>query len=292
VVVPPAAAATTTTGADVSFVLGSGPTVTLTATVTSDFGTPTGAVTFADGARVLGTVDLVGGVATLRIPAQPLAAGTHVVTVAYGGSAEFVGSSDTFTLAVTWATATFASPGVVGYGLPGVFWVTVTGPWGSPLTGTVTVAEAGTTVARVPVPLGARPGIPFAVPIGATALTPGTHPVTVAYSGNAQLAGSSATTTVVVAKAAAFVSVPWVTQRYGSAATVTVRVVSGVAATGTVTLTAGTTSLGTAAVTDGVATFTIPAKKLPRSLLTPLVAVYSGSAFVAPAVGVGAIGVL
>ncbi|HRK45122.1 MAG TPA: Ig-like domain-containing protein, partial [Nocardioides sp.] len=69
--------------------------VTLTATVTGG-PTPTGSVTFKDGATVLGSANLNGsGVATLG--AGPFTAGAHSLTATYGGDANHVGSSGSLT---------------------------------------------------------------------------------------------------------------------------------------------------------------------------------------------------
>jgi hypothetical protein len=65
--------------------------ITLTATVTSGAGTPTGTVTFFDGSTALGTGTLAGGTATFST--SSLAAGTHTVTVAYGGDQNFLAAT-------------------------------------------------------------------------------------------------------------------------------------------------------------------------------------------------------
>ena len=62
-----------------------GQAVTFTATVTSAGPAPTGKVSFRDGTKVLRTVTLSGGVATL---ASKLAAGTHPITAEYLGDAD------------------------------------------------------------------------------------------------------------------------------------------------------------------------------------------------------------
>ena len=58
--------------------------VTFTATVTSDSGTPAGSVSFFDGTTLLGAVALSNGVASYTTAS--LAAATHSITAAYGGS--------------------------------------------------------------------------------------------------------------------------------------------------------------------------------------------------------------
>jgi hypothetical protein len=72
-----------------------GQAVTFTATVTAvapGSGTPTGTATFKDGAATLGSGPLDGsGVATFTTPA--LSAGTHSITVVYGGDTNFGAST-------------------------------------------------------------------------------------------------------------------------------------------------------------------------------------------------------
>ena len=56
-------------------------------------GTPTGQVTFMDGSTALGTETLSGGMATL--PLRASLAGTHSITVVYGGDTNFLSSTST-----------------------------------------------------------------------------------------------------------------------------------------------------------------------------------------------------
>ncbi len=67
---------------------GFGGSLAFTATVTATGGTPTGSVTFFDGATPLGAaLTLAGGTASL--PAGTLPAGSHAITAKYGGAAGF-----------------------------------------------------------------------------------------------------------------------------------------------------------------------------------------------------------
>jgi hypothetical protein len=68
-----------------------GTPVTFTATITSGSGTPTGSVTFKDGATNLGTATLAGGIATLSTSA--LTVGTHSITAVYAGNLPFAAST-------------------------------------------------------------------------------------------------------------------------------------------------------------------------------------------------------
>jgi hypothetical protein len=65
--------------------------VTFTAVVSGAGGTPTGTVTFFDGASNIGTGTLVSGTATLTTPS--LTIGSHTVTAVYGGDVTFAGST-------------------------------------------------------------------------------------------------------------------------------------------------------------------------------------------------------
>lgn len=89
--------------------------VTLTATITSAGGTPTGQIVFLDGTTRLGSAALdATGVAALRI--NTLAAGVHSLTASYSGDGQFSGTTSAavtiniasldFSLGVTPATAT------------------------------------------------------------------------------------------------------------------------------------------------------------------------------------------
>ena len=70
----------------------SGSAVTLTATINSTGGTPTGEIVFHDGNTSLGKAPLDGaGVATLRI--NTLAVGAHSLTASYSGDGKFGGST-------------------------------------------------------------------------------------------------------------------------------------------------------------------------------------------------------
>jgi uncharacterized delta-60 repeat protein len=68
-----------------------GVAVTFTATVNSTGGTPTGTVTFKDGVNTLGTGTLSSGKAIFHT--STLAAGTHSITAAYGGTTSFASST-------------------------------------------------------------------------------------------------------------------------------------------------------------------------------------------------------
>lgn len=120
-----------------------GSAVTFTATISSTSGTPTGNVTFFDGATSLGSIALSGGVAQLTTAL--LAAGQHSVTVQYGGdSNNAAGISSALNQTVNKAQTSVtiqssANPSTLN--TPVTFTVTVNG---------VTVIVSGVNAAAVP----------------------------------------------------------------------------------------------------------------------------------------------
>jgi microsomal dipeptidase-like Zn-dependent dipeptidase len=88
-----AQAATATTVASSKNPSNHAQSVTFTATVTSAYATPVGAVTFTQGATTLGTANLVNGKANLAVTTLP--SGSDTVTATYAGNANFHGSSGT-----------------------------------------------------------------------------------------------------------------------------------------------------------------------------------------------------
>ena len=96
-------AATTTALASSANPSVKGQAVTFTATVTAvapGKGTPTGTVTFKDGATVLGTAAVSGGKASLAT--SSLAVGSHSMSATYNGSTSFLtGTSPVLTQTVS-----------------------------------------------------------------------------------------------------------------------------------------------------------------------------------------------
>ncbi len=111
-----------------------GDSVTFTATVTGAGGTPTGTVTFLDGAVSLGTGTLAGGVASLSTNA--LAAGAHDITAVYGGDASYSGSTSAVLVQEVNQAPIITSSDAITFavGSPGNFTVTVSGYPASNLT--------------------------------------------------------------------------------------------------------------------------------------------------------------
>ena len=96
-----------------------GQSVTISATVTSSNGTPTGTVTFEDNGTSIGTGSVSSsGLATYTPSAIQLPTGTDTITAIYGSDTNFNGSTSTdFTQTVNKATPTITwSPAAITYG--------------------------------------------------------------------------------------------------------------------------------------------------------------------------------
>ena len=172
--------AATTTGVTSSLnpsSLGEG--VTLTATVATSAGVPTGTVTFYDGANAMGTSALTGDSAGFT--ALSLGLGSHAITAHYDGDANYAGSvSSALTQAVntaaTTTTAIASSQDPTHFGQAVTFTATVSGQ--SP-TGTVTFQDGMTTIC-------AGVALSNATAQCATStMTLGAHAITAMYSGDA-----------------------------------------------------------------------------------------------------------
>ena len=181
-----------------------GESVTLTATVVAAppaSGVPTGTVTFiisADGPALAAPVDATGQ-ASVTVP--DLGVGGHVAAAFYGGDTEFSASNSALLpLTVNQAASTTAftatpDPSVCGQTVTLCATVTVDDPGTCTPTGTVTFAVSG--------------GLTFTATLDATGqacvtsdeLPGGTSSVTVTYSGDTGVAGSSTTGTVTVDQA-------------------------------------------------------------------------------------------
>jgi hypothetical protein len=172
------------TGTSVALVSSANPSsfgqaVTFTATVTSGAGTPTGTVTFLDGATTLGTATLSGNTATFST--SSLAAGSHSITASYGGDANFAAAtspalSQTVGLAATSVTlASSVNPSNFGQAV--TFTATVTGGAGTP-TGTVTFRDGAVAIGTASLANGIAT-------FTTSSLSLGTHQITASYAGNA-----------------------------------------------------------------------------------------------------------
>lgn len=163
-----------------------GSAVTFTATVNGTGGTPSGTVTFMDGATVLGSAALNGsGQAALSI--ATLVAGNHPLTAVYGGDSNFTGGTSPIMVqaigqnAVTVALASSANPSPGGQ--PIQFTATVTAAGGTP-TGNVTFHDGSTVLGTVALTSGQAV---FAI----STLSIGMHSITASYGGDNNFAAAT-----------------------------------------------------------------------------------------------------
>jgi autotransporter-associated beta strand protein len=168
-----------------------GQPVTFTATVSavSGVGTPTGTVTFTDGATILGTVSLSGGQASFTT--STLSPGTHSVNASYSGDSIYNPSSSsspaiqTVISFPTTATALASSINIPSLGQSITFTATVSVLSGSGTpTGTVTFFD-GTA------PLGSSPLSGGTATFSTSMLTLGRHSMTAVYNGDRVFVGST-----------------------------------------------------------------------------------------------------
>jgi O-glycosyl hydrolase len=172
-----------------------GATVAIVATIASPGGTPTGTISFSDGATSLGTATLVNGVAMLSTNALP--AGTNSITATYAGNSSYAAAtSNAVSLVVTTAgiattTALSVTPGPVAAGASVTLTATVTSSnTGMVPTGSVSFYD-GTTLLNTAT-LGAATADTATAAYTTTSLAGGaTHSLTAVYATNATFAGST-----------------------------------------------------------------------------------------------------
>src|SRR5262249_1903639 len=167
----------------------SGPPVTLTATVTSAAGVPTGTVTFLDGTTVLGTARVgIDGQAILKVS---LAVGSHAVTASFAGTGGFPDStSAAVTEAVDRAATTVAlgssvNPAATGQAVTFTARVAVVAPGAGAPTGTVTFKDGNLVLGTVAV------GRDGTATLATSFAAAGGHVITAVYSGDSNFVGSS-----------------------------------------------------------------------------------------------------
>lgn len=163
--------------------------VTFTATVTKTGGpgTPTGTVTFKDGATTLNTVNLVAGLATFT--SSSLTPGSHSLMAIYNGDANFTGSNGSVTQSVgtigtSTALASTPNPSFAGQAVTFTATVTKSGGSGTP-TGTVTFKDGGSTLGA-----GTLNGA-SAASFTTSALSTGRHSISAVYGGDANFSVST-----------------------------------------------------------------------------------------------------
>ncbi len=198
-------ATTTTTLSPVSATT-YGTSVTLSATVTSSAsGTPTGAVTFLDGTKTLGTGTLNSS-AVATFTTSLLAGGSHSLTASYGGDTTFAPSTSstvTFTVNPAATTAKVASslnPSFSGDAV--TFSASVTSSAGTP-TGTVTFDDGSTQLGTGTLDSSGQANF------STSTLAAGSHSITAAYVGSADFSPSTSAALSETVNTAAFtLSIP------------------------------------------------------------------------------------
>jgi sugar lactone lactonase YvrE len=264
---PETLAATATTLSAAPLNVPAGQTLTLTATVTATAGTPTGTVTFLNGAATLGTGTLnSSGVATLALtPPQ----GVYSITASYAGNINFAPSASSppviVNVAATTTTTLSAVPTTLTVGQTLTLTATVKASAGITPTGTVTFLNGTASLGT---------GTLNSSGVATLVLTPpvGVYSITASYAGSSTDAASVSSPPIKVTVTLApttttLIAVP-TTLNYGQTLTLTATVTAsnGVAPTGAVTFLNGAATLGTGTLNaSGVATL----------VLTPAVDTYS-----------------
>ena len=284
VVTPPASTTVLTSSKSPTV---TGETVTLTATVTSASGTPTGTVEFTWPGGSLGTATLSGGVGTLDTAVLPV--GDNTITAAYGGDTDHAASSGTVGQTVGRADTTTAlgasgSSAVFGQSVTFTATMTAAAPGsGAPAGGTVDFrvdeASAGTGTVSGGSASWSTSGLPL-----------GSHAVVAVFSGDTDYVGSTSLGVTVTIKAPTTTTlVPSSTKTLpGGPVTLTATVTVGAPGTGT--------AAGSVDFRDGGATIATVglsgsgSASLTRVLATgthALTAVYGGSSTLATSTSSG-----
>ncbi|TLY51289.1 MAG: hypothetical protein E6K53_07880 [Gammaproteobacteria bacterium] len=191
---PPPSASTTTLTSSVN-PSASGQAVIFSASVSGSAGTPTGTVTFLDGATTIGSGTLnASGMATLTTSA--LAVGTHSITAQYAGSGTYAGSTSNLVnqtvnaVVLPSSTQLTVSPTTAAPGQAITFTASVSGSAGTP-GGTVTFLDGATTIGT-----GTLDAVGVAT-LTTSALAVGTHPITAQYAGSGTYTSSTSSSVVV-----------------------------------------------------------------------------------------------
>jgi hypothetical protein len=276
--VNPAATATSVSSSASPSVSGQAVTLTAAVSVTAPgSGTPTGTVSFSDGATALGTATLSGGSASLTV--SSLSVASHSITASYAGDSNFTSSvsaafSQTVGKAATQTSVT-SSPNPSGFGQTATFTATVTAvaPGSGTRTGTVTFFDGPTALGAAALSAGGSASFATA------ALTGGVHLVTAVYGGDASFTSSTSAVlahTVNPAGTATTLASGPNPSAFGQPVTFTATVTSAAGVpTGTVTFLDGAAVLGTSPLSGGAASFATAGLSAGLHSIT---AVYGGSA--------------
>ena len=221
----------------------------------------TGTVQFLDGATVIGSATVSGGVAAFST--SSLAPGSHNITASYGGDANYGAASMALTQTVKATTATTLSASSVTV-TPGQTVQLTASVAPATASGTVQFFDGGAAIGTAALSGGASV-------LAVSSLAVGSHTLTAVYSGDGSNVASTSTAVVVtVSKAAASLtltsslnpavsgqSVTFTAAVTPSAATGTVQFKDGAAILGTVTVSGGTAAFATSALAAGSHSVTV-----------------------------------
>lgn len=168
-----------------------GQSVTLTASVSSSGGTPTGSVTFSDGSTVLGSAPLANGQATFT--SSSFSVGSHSIAAVYGGDGTYQVSTSSLTQSVNPASTTTTvtpsvNPSILDGSVTFTATVSVVSPGAGTPTGSVTFKNGSTLLATVPINSFGQ------ATFSTSSLAIGQQPITAAYSGDSNFAASASAT--------------------------------------------------------------------------------------------------
>jgi hypothetical protein len=251
--------------------------VTFTATVTpqSGSGTPTGIVTFQNGATVLGKKPLSGG--TVTFATQALPPGSDSITAVYAGSSPFTGSTSSplnqFVEAATTTVVTSSQPTQSSFGQTVQFSATVSSSIGAPPNGETITFEQGTKI------LGTGTLSGGVATFSDSSLPKGTPAIKAVYTGDTNFATSTSKPfdqVVVSASTTTTLTSSQNSSAFGQSVTFTATVAPQFTGTptGAVTFFNGATKLQTITLSNGVAAYTTTKLAVGTSTIT---AQYLGS---------------
>ncbi len=207
-------------------------------------GSPTGAVTFFDGATSLGSAPVSGNIAQLALSNLSYSGDGNFSASTSAASTQTVNQSYTMT-----AVASNLSPSA--FGQPVTFTASIRLPFGGIPTGSVTFFDGSVSI-------GSANLSGTSAQLTLTSLSRGSHSISAQYNGDSNFTASSSSTsvqTVTQAATSATISSSANPSAYGQSVTFTASVTPAFAGTptGTITFFDGSPSLGSATLTAGSA---------------------------------------
>jgi uncharacterized protein (TIGR03437 family) len=239
-------------------------------------GTPTGSVTFFDGATAICIGNLLGGAASCSTSA--LAAGSHTIYAVYNGDVHFLGStSGSLPVSIAKLPSSVQLNYTVNSGSTTLTAIVTVLGGSAPPTGTVQFSN-GSTVLGTAALSGGSGNTASATLVAASVLS-GT--VTADYSGSSTVDASSASVVISITKLSSSVQVNYTLGSSSTTLTAIVTVLGGSAPpTGTVQFSNGPTVLGTVALSGGSGNTASATLVVPSVLSGTVTADYSGSSTV------------